>query len=96
MGRREFRDDKDGGEGMGMEGSYLPGLVGMTQTGVEASTGDAAVLNTCGMLLEPGGWVWGTLIEFTWTWVYRQKRQSVNEETFHILMSSFRVRTTKK
>lgn len=62
-----------------MEGSYLPGLVGMTQTGVEASTGDAAVLNTCGMLLEPGRWVWGTLIEFTWTWVYRQKCQSVSQ-----------------
>ena len=79
-----------------MEGSYLPGLVGMTQTGVEASTGDAAVLNTCGMLLEPGRWVWGTLIEFTWTRVYRQKRQSVtesvNKRIFHMLVSSSRVK----
>ena len=79
-----------------MEGSYLPGLVGMTQTGVEASTGDAAVLNTCGMLLEPGRWVWGTLVEFTWTWVYRQKRQSVtesvNKRIFHMLVSSSRVK----
>ena len=80
---------------MGMEGSYLPGLVGMTQTSVEASTGDAAVLNTCGMLLEPGRWVWGTLIEFTWTRVYRKECQSVSQSAkkiFRMLVSSSRAK----